>query len=71
MSSAALLQFLALLACWRSRVPPLGRYIAKVYGSDARWPRTGRPSSSSPSSGSSTGSCESTPSASSAGRATR
>ena len=35
MSSAALLQFLALLAVLAISVPPLGRYIAKVYGSES------------------------------------
>ena len=34
MSSSALLQFLALLFLLAVTVPPLGRYIAKVYGSD-------------------------------------
>ena len=34
MSSAALLQFLVLLAVLAITVPPLGRYIAKVFGSE-------------------------------------
>jgi K+-transporting ATPase ATPase A chain len=34
MSSAAFLQFLLLLALLAATVPPLGRYIAKVYGSE-------------------------------------
>ena len=34
MSTSALLQFLALLALLALTVPPLGRYIAKVFGSD-------------------------------------
>ncbi|HEY7106299.1 MAG TPA: potassium-transporting ATPase subunit KdpA [Acidimicrobiia bacterium] len=34
MSSSALLQFLALLALLAVTVPPLGRYIAKVYGAN-------------------------------------
>ena len=34
MSAAAFLQFLALLVLLAFTVPPLGRYIAKVYGSE-------------------------------------
>ena len=41
MSSSALLQFLALLILLAVTVPPLGRYIAKVYGSDAEGQRAG------------------------------